>query len=88
LQRRQQDLHYVINLLKRRCVAFGTLAAVTNQVMDVPEVFMMGVKKMAGGNILAHTVDYIFFMHRPNKKKLEGVMYPHDVPGMSPDVPR
>jgi DNA repair protein RadA len=86
LQRRQQDLHYVINLLKRRCIAFGTLAVVTNQVMDVPEVFMMGVKKMAGGNILAHTVDYIFVMHRPNKKKLEGVMYPHDVPGMSPDV--
>jgi DNA repair protein RadA len=54
--------------------------------MDVPEVFMMGVKKMAGRNILAHTVDYIYFMHRPNKKKLEGVMYPHDVPGMSPDT--
>jgi len=86
LQRRQQELHYVINLLKRRCVVFNALAVVTNQVMDVPEVFMMGVKKMAGGNILAHTVDYIFFMHRPNKKKLEGVMYPHDVPGMPPDV--
>jgi DNA repair protein RadA len=81
---RQQDLHYTVNLIKRRCTAFNMLAVVTNQVMDVPEVFMMGVKKMAGGNVVAHTVDYIFFMYKPNKKKEEGVMYPHDVPGMSP----
>ena len=85
LQRRQQELHYAVNLLKRRCVAFGALAVVTNQVMDVPEVFAVGVKRPTGGNVLAHTIDYIFMMHRPNKKKLEGVMWPLDVPGMSPE---
>jgi len=83
---RQQDLHYTVNLIKRRCTTFNMLAIVTNQVMDVPEVFMMGVKKMAGGNVVAHNIDYIFFMYKPNKKKEEGVMYPHDVPGMSPNV--
>ncbi len=25
-------------------------------------------------------------MHRPNKRKLEGVMYPHDVSGMLSNV--
>jgi DNA repair protein RadA len=81
---RQQDLHYTVNLIKRRCTAFNMLAIVTNQVMDVPEIFMTGVKKMAGGNVVAHNIDYIFFMYKPNKKKEEGIMYPHDVPGMSP----
>jgi DNA repair protein RadA len=55
-------------------------------VLDVPEAFAAGVKRPAGGNILLHTVNYLFMMVRPSKQKPEGYMWPLDVPGMSPEI--
>jgi len=86
LQARQQTLNYIISLLNRHAMINGALVIVTNQVMDVPEAFMVGLKRPTGGNIFAHGINYIFMMVRPSKQKLEGYMWPLDVPGMSPDV--
>ncbi len=86
LQVRQQTLHYVIDLLRRRAFHQGALVILTNQVLDVPEAFAAGVKRPAGGNILLHTVNFLFMMVRPSKQKPEGYMWPLDVPGMSPEV--
>ena len=84
LQSRQQTLNYIIDVLKRHAMVFNALVVVTNQVMDVPDLF--SGKRPSGGNIFAHGINYIFMMVRPSKQKLEGYMWPLDVPGMSPDV--
>jgi DNA repair protein RadA len=84
LQRRQQELHYTIDLLRRRALTRGTLVVLTNQVMSVPELF--GTDRPAGGHVLLHNVNALFVMYRPAKTKLEGVMVPWDVPGLSPEV--
>jgi DNA repair protein RadA len=83
---RQQRIHYLIDWLRRHARTFGLTSILTNQVMDVPEAFAIGVKRPAGGNVLAHAVNARFVMVRPNKTKLEGYMWPLDVPGMAPDV--
>ncbi len=80
---RQQAMLYALNILQRYC-HLGKLAVVTDQVVDVPAMF--NVKRPAGGNVLLHTVHALFMLERPNKAKLEGRMWPLDVPGMSPDV--
>jgi RecA/RadA recombinase len=86
LAARQQRIHYLIDWLRRHARTFGLTSILTNQVMDVPEVFAAGVKRPVGGNVLAHAVNARFMMMRPNKAKLEGYMWPLDVPGMAPDV--
>lgn len=86
LAARQQRIHYLVDWLRRHARTFGVTSILTNQVMDVPEIFAGGVKRPAGGNVLAHTVNARFMMLRPNKAKLEGYMWPLDVPGMAPDV--
>ena len=78
---RQQAILYTLNLLLR-LARLGKLAIVTDQVMDVPAFFT--AKRPAGGNVLLHTVQALFMMERPNKSKMEGVMWPLDVPGMAP----
>ena len=80
---RQQAILYTLNLLLR-LARLGKLAIVTDQVMDVPAFFAL--KRPAGGNVLLHTVQAIFMMERPSKQKLEGVMWPMDVPGMAPST--
>jgi len=86
LAARQQRIHYLIDWLRRHARTFGLTSILTNQVMDVPEVFAAGVKRPAGGNVLAHAVNARFMMTRPNKTKPDGYMWPLDVPGMAPDV--
>ncbi len=86
LAARQQRIHYLIDWLRRHARTFGLTPILTNQVMDVPEVFAAGVKRPVGGNVLAHAVNARFMMMRPNKTKPEGYMWPLDVPGMAPDV--
>ena len=78
---RQQTILYMLNLLLR-FARIGKLVIVTDQVMDVPAFFAL--KRPAGGNVLLHTVQALFMMERLSKQKLEGVMWPLDVPGMSP----
>ncbi|RFA92373.1 Fis family transcriptional regulator [Pyrobaculum aerophilum] len=80
---RQQAMLYALNILQRYC-HLGKLAIVTDQVVDVPTMF--SAKRPAGGNVFLHTVHALFMMERANKAKLEGTMWPLDVPGMSPDV--
>ena len=84
LAARQQRIHYLVDWLRRHARTFGVTSILTNQVMDVPEVFAS--KKPAGGNVLAHAVNARFMMSRPNKMRPEGRMWPLDVPGMAPDV--
>lgn len=81
---RQQRLHYLIDWFRRHSRVYNALVVFTNQVLDVPEAFV-GVKRPAGGNVLAHTVNARFMMVRPSKQKLEGHMWALDVPGMSPE---
>ena len=83
LASRQQIILYTLNILQRYC-HLNKLVIVTDQVMDIPMMF--NLKRPAGGNVLLHAVHALFMMERPNKAKLEGVMWPLDVPGMSPDV--
>lgn len=85
LAERQQRLHYLIDWFRRHSRVYGALVVFTNQVLDVPEAFAAGVKRPAGGNVLAHTVNARFMMVRPSKQKLEGYMWALDVPGMSPE---
>jgi RecA/RadA recombinase len=82
LAARQQFLAYLLDILRRLARVHGTMAILTDQVIDVPTLFQ--AKRPAGGNVLLHGVNALFVMHRPNKAKGEGVMYPHDVPGMAP----
>jgi len=84
LQSRQQTLAHIISLLNRHATVFNALVIVTNQVVDVPDIF--STKRPTGGNIFLHGIHYIFMMVRPNKQKMEGYMWPLDVPGMAPDV--
>ncbi|MGC8584447.1 MAG: ATPase domain-containing protein, partial [Thermoproteus sp.] len=86
LAERQQRLHYLVDWFRRHARVFNALVVFTNQVMDVPEAFMTGLKRPAGGNVLAHAVNARFMMARPSKQKPEGHMWPLDVPGMPPDV--
>jgi len=83
---RQQFLAYLLDILRRMARVYGAAAILTDQVIDIPEVFAAKIKKPAGGNILLHGVNALFMMSRPNKSKLEGYMWPLDVPGMSPNV--
>jgi len=83
---RQQFLAYLLDVLRRMARVYGTAAILTDQVIDIPEMFAAKIKKPAGGNVLLHGVNALFMMSRPNKSKLEGYMWPMDVPGMSPDV--
>jgi DNA repair protein RadA len=83
---RQQFLAYLLDILRRMARVYGTAAILTDQVIDIPEMFAAKIKKPAGGNVLLHGVNALFMMSRPNKSKLEGYMWPMDVPGMSPDV--
>lgn len=84
LQSRQQTLAHIISLLNRHATVFNALVIVTNQVVDVPDIF--STKRPTGGNIFLHGMHYIFMMMRPSKQKMEGYMWPLDVPGMAPDV--
>jgi DNA repair protein RadA len=84
LQSRQQTLAHIISLLNRHATVFNALVIVTNQVVDVPDIF--SAKRPTGGNIFLHGIHYIFMLVRPNKQKMEGYMWPLDVPGMAPDV--
>jgi DNA repair protein RadA len=86
LAARQQFLAYLLDILRRMARVYGTAAILTDQVIDIPEMFAAKIKKPAGGNILLHGVNALFMMSRPNKSKLEGYMWPMDVPGMAPDV--
>ncbi|RFA94508.1 helix-hairpin-helix domain-containing protein [Pyrobaculum aerophilum] len=86
LAARQQRIHYLVDWLRRHARTFGLTTVLTNQVMDVPEIFAAGVKRPAGGNVLAHAVNARFMMVRPNKTKPEGYIWPLDVPGMAPDI--
>ncbi|MEZ0248876.1 MAG: ATPase domain-containing protein [Thermoproteus sp.] len=86
LAERQQRLHYLIDWFRRHARVFNALVVFTNQVMDVPEAFLSGLKRPAGGNVLAHAVNARFMMARPSKQKPEGHMWPLDVPGMPPEA--
>jgi DNA repair protein RadA len=83
---RQQFLAYLLDILRRMARVYGTAAVLTDQVIDVPEMFAAKIKRPAGGNILLHGVNALFMMMRPNKMKSEGYMWPMDVPGMAPDT--
>jgi DNA repair protein RadA len=83
---RQQFLAYLLDILRRMARVYSTAAILTDQVIDIPEMFAAKIKRPAGGNILLHGVNALFMMSRPNKTKPEGYMWPLDVPGMAPDT--
>jgi len=83
---RQQFLAYLLDILRRMARVYGTAAILTDQVIDIPEMFAAKIKKPAGGNILLHGVNALFMMFRYNKTKPEGYMVPIDVPGMAPNI--
>jgi DNA repair protein RadA len=82
---RQQFLAYLMDILRRMARVFGTASILTDQVIDVPEMFAK-IKKPAGGNIYTQGSHALFMMFRYNKASSEGYMWPIDVPGMAPDV--
>jgi DNA repair protein RadA len=86
LAARQQFLAYLMDILRRAARVFGTASILTDQVIDVPEMFAAKVKKPAGGNIYSQGANALFMMFRYNKTKPEGYMVPIDVPGMAPNV--
>ena len=86
LAARQQFLAYLMDILRRAARVFGTASILTDQVIDVPEMFAAKVKKPAGGNIYSQGANVLFMMFRYNKTKPEGYMVPIDVPGMAPNV--
>jgi DNA repair protein RadA len=57
LAARQQFLAYLFDILRRMARVFGTAAILTDQVIDVPEMFAAKIKKPAGGNVLLHGVN-------------------------------
>jgi DNA repair protein RadA len=86
LASRQQFLAYLMDILRRAARVFGTASILTDQVIDVPEMFAAKIKKPAGGNIYSQGANALFMMFRYNKTKPEGYMVPIDVPGMAPNV--
>lgn len=82
---RQQRLHYVVDLLRRHARTYNALVLLTNQVLDVPDIFASG-KRPTGGNVLAHSVNFRFMMVRPNKAKPEGYIWPLDAPSLPPSL--
>jgi len=82
---RQQFLAYLMDILRRMARVHGTASILTDQVIDVPEMFAKA-KKPAGGNIYSQGANVLFMMFRFNKASPEGYMWPIDVPGMAPDV--
>jgi DNA repair protein RadA len=86
LAARQQFLAYLMDILRRAARVFGTASILTDQVIDVPEMFAAKIKKPAGGNIYSQGANVLFMMFRYNKTKPEGYMVPIDVPGMAPNV--
>jgi len=83
---RQQFLAYLLDILRRMARVFGTVSILTDQVIDVPEMFAAKVKRPAGGNVYSQGAHAQFMMFRYNKASPEGYMWPIDVPGMAPDV--
>jgi len=49
LASRQQFLAYLMDILRRAARVFGTASILTDQVIDVPEMFAAKIKKPAGG---------------------------------------
>ena len=86
LAARQQFLAYLMDILRRMARVHGTVSILTDQVIDVPEVFAAKIKKPAGGNTYSQGANALLMMFRPNKMKPEGYMWPMDVPGMAPDT--
>ena len=86
LAARQQFLAYLMDILRRAARVFGTASILTDQVIDVPEMFAAKIKKPAGGNIYSQGANALLMMFRYNKTKPEGYMVPIDVPGMAPNV--
>jgi len=86
LSARQQFLAYLMDILRRAARVFGTASILTDQVIDVPEMFAAKIKKPAGGNIYSQGANALLMMFRYNKTKPEGYMVPIDVPGMAPNV--
>jgi RecA/RadA recombinase len=74
-----------MDILRRLARVHGTASILTDQVIDVPEMFAKA-KKPAGGNIYSQGANVLFMMFRYNKASPEGYMWPIDVPGMAPDV--
>jgi len=83
---RQQFLAYLMDIMRRMARVFGTASILTDQVIDVPEMFAAKIKKPAGGNIYSQGANVLLMMFRYNKANPEGYMWPLDVPGMAPDV--
>lgn len=81
LQERQQRLHYTIDITRRFALRMDVAVVYTNQVIDVPSGYFE-IKRPAGGNVLAHTVNARFLMFLKGDEE-SGVMKPLDVVGMS-----
>ncbi len=86
LAARQQLLAYKMDILRRMARVHGTATILTDQVIDVPEMFAAKIKKPAGGNIYSQGANALFMLYRYNKTKPEGYMVPIDVPGMAPNI--
>jgi DNA repair protein RadA len=86
LAARQQLLAYKMDILRRMARVHGTATILTDQVIDVPEMFAAKIKKPAGGNIYSQGANALLMMFRHNKTKPEGYMVPIDVPGMAPNT--
>lgn len=79
LASRQQWLHYLVDLLRRRTLA-GATVILTNQVSARPE--LLGEEDApAGGNILLHTANTIWRMRRRGQDG--GYIEALDVPGLA-----
>lgn len=64
LARRQQAINYLLDWLKRWARIYGSVAAITNQVLTHPLPSGVALKLPAGGNIIAHASTHRFLMRK------------------------
>lgn len=64
LAARQQRINYLLDWLKRIARVYGSVVAITNQVVAVPSTWGVALKLPAGGNIIAHASTHRFFMKK------------------------
>ncbi|MGD8544669.1 MAG: DNA repair and recombination protein RadA, partial [Candidatus Bathyarchaeota archaeon] len=67
LASRQQKLNKHMHKLIRLANAFNTVAVVTNQVMDKPDVFFGNAVHPIGGHVVAHTSHTRTFLRRTSR---------------------
>ena len=64
LAARQQRINYLLDWLKRYARRYGSVVAMTNQVLSQPVPWGVSIKVPAGGNIIAHASTHRLIIRR------------------------